>query len=62
MVILTVKLTVLLIIMTSLCNPSFFKIWIFEVDFDLAGDFLTPSRVELILKFWFDEADTAIDR
>ncbi len=33
---------------------SFLKIWIFSFDFDLAGDFLTPSRVESILKFWLD--------
>ena len=38
------------------------KIWIFDVDLDLTGDFLTPSRVESILKFWLDETDTAIDR
>ena len=43
--------------------PSFFlKIWIFDVDFGLAGHFLTPSRVGSIGKSWSNEADTAIDR
>ena len=50
-----------LLIMTSLCN-LLLKIWIFSFDFGLASHFLTLSGVESILKFWSDEADTAIDR
>jgi hypothetical protein len=39
----------------------FSKIWIFDFDLDFAAKFLTPSRVESILKFSLDKADTAID-
>ena len=42
-------------------NP-FLKFWIFDVDLDLTGDFLTPFLTESIGKFWLYEADTAIDR
>ena len=43
-------------------QSSFLKICLSFVEFDLAGDFLTPSRVGSILKFSLDKAVTAIYR
>ena len=40
------------IVGNNVALPSFFKFQIFILGLDLAGYFLTPSRVGSILKFW----------
>lgn len=51
------------VVNNDVASPTSFQILDFSTsNLDFAADFLTPSRVESIGKFWSDEADTALDR